>query len=601
MLRTLLLCTALFMPTLAFAAPEHGQAIYGKPKYQADFKNFDYVNPDAPKGGALRLESLGTFDSLNPFIVKGKTASNMGLIYQTLMKSSSDEPFSQYGDIAESVDVADDKKSITYKINDKAVWHDGTPITADDVAFSLQTLTVKGSPFYASYYADIDKVIVNDPKSITFTFKTDTNRELPLIMGQFPILPAHYYEDKPFDQTTLTPPLGSGPYKLTKVDAGRSLTFERVKDWWAADLPANKGQYNFDTITVDYYRDSTVSLEALFAGQYDVRDEYIAKTWATGYDTPQVRSGKIKKEEIKNELPTGMQGFMFNLRRPQFAEREVREALQNAFDFEWSNRALAHDAYKRTKSYFENSIYASSGLPSKDELKFLEPLRDQIPPEVFTKEYAPPKTDGSGDARDNLRRAMKTLDDAGWVVGTDGIRSKNGTRLEFEIIHFQPEFERWILPLTRNMRRIGVGVKFRVVDTAQYVARMNDFDYDMTISGFGQSLSPGNEQREFWGSSNADAKGSRNIIGIKNPAIDKLSEAIANATTQEDLIAATRALDRVLLWNHYVIPQYYVDSWRVAYWDKFDKPKTQAPYSLGIVNTWWAKTPAAKDDKKPKK
>lgn len=589
MLRVLVFCTALFIPFSALAAPKHGQAIYGDPKYPADFTHFDYVNPNAPKGGTLRLEEMGTFDSLNNFIVKGKSAASLGLIYQSLMKSSSDEPFAQYGDIAQSVDVANDNKSITFTLRDEAIWHDGTPITADDVKFSFETLTTKASPFYASYYADIDKLIINSPKSITFTFNTADNRELPLIIGQFPILPKHYWAKHDFEQTTLTPPLGSGPYRIAKIDPGRRVTFERVKDWWAKDLPVNKGQYNFDTITEDYYRDATVSLEAFFANQYDFRQEYVAKIWATGYNTPQLRDGRIIKEEIQNQLPQGMQAFMFNQRRPQFSERAVRQALQYAFDFEWSNRALAHDAYKRSYSYFSNSDYAAKNLPSAQELALLEPLRDQIPEEVFTTIYENPKTDGSGDARENLRQAMKILDDAGWVVGTDGIRSKDGVRLEFEIIHFQAEFERWILPLARNMRRIGVGVNFRVVDTAQYVARMNDFDYDMTISGFGQSLSPGNEQRDFWGSSVADVKGSRNILGIKNPAIDTLVEAVANANTQQDLITATRALDRVLLWNYYVIPQYFVDTWRVAYWNKFEKPENQAPYSLGVIDTWWAK------------
>lgn len=590
MLRALLLTAALLAPLSAFAADAvHAIAMYGEPKYKADFKNFDYVNPDAPKGGTLRVSALGTFDSLNPFIVKGVPADNIALIYQTLLTGSNDETFTEYGLLAESMEVREDRSSITFNIRKEAIWSDGKPVTADDVVWTYETLIKKGAPFYAAYYADVETVKAEGEKRVTFKFKRAGNRELPLIVGQMAILPRHYWADKDFGATSLTAPIGSGPYTITAIDAGKSMTFTRIKDWWGEKLAVNKGRYNFDRIIVDYYRDTTVSAEAFFAGRYDVRQEYMAKLWATGYDAPAVKDGRIKKEEIKNALPAGMQAFVMNIRRPVFADRAVREAMQYAFDFEWANKALAHNAYTRDDSYFTNSIYAAKGLPAGKELEILNQYKDKLPPEVFTAEYKNPSTDGTGNARDNLRKAMQILDAAGYTVGADGVRQKDGKKLSFEIIDNQAEFERWVLPYIRNLKRIGINATFRVVDVSQYIARMNDYDFDMTISGFGQSLSPGNEQRDFWGSKKADEPGSRNLIGIKNPVIDELCEKIATAQTQEDLVASVRALDRVLLWNYYVVPQWYTPVWKIAYWDKFDRPETVAPYGLGYMDTWWLK------------
>lgn len=592
MFRRFLIAAAFLISFPAFAADAvHGIAIHGAPKYKAGFTHFDYVNPDAPKGGTLRLSAVGTFDSLNPFIVKGVAASDAGLVYQTLLTGSADETFTQYGLLAESIEVPEDRSSATFNIREAAVWNDGKPVTAADVFWSFETLTKKGTPFYAAYYADVEKVTAETDKRVTFKFKKAGNRELPLTVGQMPVLPKHFWESRKFEETTLEAPLGSGPYKFTKIEAGRSLTLERVKNWWGENLPVAKGKYNFDTVIIDYYRDTTVSVEAFFANRYDVRQEHVAKIWATGYDAPAVKDGRIKKEEIENKLPAGMQAFVMNNRRPVFADPKVREALQYAFDFEWSNKALAHSAYKRTSSYFENSIYASRGLPEGRELEILKQFEKDLPPEVFTTPFKNPVTDGSGQPRDNLRRAMQILDDAGYKIGTDGVRAKDGVRLSFEIIDNQPEFERWVLPFTRNLKRIGIDARFRVVDTTQYVARMNEFDFDMTVSGFPQSLSPGNEQREYWGSTKADTPGARNLAGIKNPVIDKLSEMIANAETQEELVATTKALDRVLLAGHYVIPQWHTNIWRVAYWDRFGRPTNQAPYDLGITDTWWVKKP----------
>lgn len=588
----------LFLLLLLFPAFAHAQsygiAMHGEPKYADDFTHFDYVNPAAPKGGSYSEYAFGSFDSLNGFITKGVKPRGLGLIYQTLMVPSADEAFSKYGEIAQSIDVAADNSAVTFTLHPDARWHDGQPITAEDVVWTFETLMEVGTPAFQSYYSDISEVIAEDERNVTFTFSTTRNKELPLILGSLTVLPKHYWtaEGNDITKTTLEPPLGSGPYKIAKVDVGRSITFERVQDWWAADLPVNKGRYNFDTITIPYYRDMTVALEGLFAEDFDLRQEYTAKTWATGYDNDIVESGRIVKEEILNQTPAGMQAFIMNTRRPVFQDREVRRALQYAFDFEWSNRQFAYDAYKRTDSYFENSELASNGLPQGCELELLTPYRDQLPREIFTMPYTNPKTDGDGNNRAHLKKAMDILDAAGYKLGPDKIRvhERTGVRLEFEIMHRQPEFERWVLPFIRNMKRIGVEAEFRVVkDTSQFVERMNNFDFDMTIGGPSQSLSPGNEQLEYWHSSKAEQIASRNHMGIADPVVDDLVMKIINAPTREELVCATRSLDRVLLWGFYAIPQWHINTWRVAYWDKFGKPETQAPYALGAMDTWWVR------------
>jgi microcin C transport system substrate-binding protein len=581
----------LIMPVTA-KAQTHAIAMHGDPKYGADFTHFEYVNPDAPKGGTYSYAAQGTFDSLNGFITKGVPASGLGLIYQSLMTASADEAFSKYAEIARSIDVSDDHMSVIFTLNPNARWHDGQPITADDVVWTFNTLIEKGAPFYKAYYADIEGV-TGKGDQVTFTFKTSENKELPLIISSLTVLPKHYWtaEGRNFDETTLIPPLGSGPYKITRVDAGKTIHYERVDDWWAADLPVNKGRYNFDEIHVQYYRDATVALEGLFANDYDIRMENIAKVWATGYDNDVVNSGRIIKEEITNQNPVGMQAFIMNNRRDVFQDREVRRALQLAFDYEWSNKQFAFGAYKRTNSYFENSELASRGVPTGVELDILNQFRDQLPPELFTTPYTNPKTDGSGNNRQQLRQAMQILDAAGYKLGVDGIRvhEDTGVRLSFEIIERQQAFERWVLPFIKNLKRIGVEATFRVVDTSQYVERLTNFDYDMTVQSYGQSLSPGNEQMEYWHSSKADMVGSRNYMGIKNPVVDALVEMVINAPNREELIVRTRALDRVLLWGYHLIPQWHINTWRVAHWDKFRKPSVQAPYDLGAMDTWWMK------------
>ncbi len=574
---------------LVAAAPEarHGIAMHGDLKYGPAFSHFEYTNPDAPKGGDVKLAAIGTYDSFHPFVLKGMTPSGIGLLFETLMVSSDDEAFSQYGLIAESAEVPEDRSWVIFNLREEARFHDGTPITAKDVVFSLAALKKDGHPFYRSYYKNVDEAEALDSHRVRFTFSGGDNRELPLIVGQLPVLPAHYWSDRDFSKTTLEPPLGSGPYRIRDFEQGRSVTYERVPDYWGADLPVNRGQYNFDTLRYDYYRDTTVALQAFKAGAYDFRQENTAKDWATAYDFPAVRDGRVVKEEIPHQQPQGMQAYAFNTRRAMFADPRVRQALGYAFDFEWTNQNLFNGAYTRTHSYYSNSELASRGMPSKAELALLEPHRDRLPAEVFEGPYEPPRTDGSGRLRDNLRKAVRLLREAGWAV-QDGrlTHTATGEPMAFEVLLVQPLFERVTLPFARNLERLGIDARVRTVDATQYQNRLDHFDFDMVVASFRQSLSPGNEQRDFWGSEQADIPGSRNIIGIKDPVVDQLIDRIIAAPDRASLVTRTRALDRVLLWNHYVIPHWHITHFRVAYWNKFDHPAVSPKYDLGF-NTWW--------------
>ena len=565
----------------------HGLSLHGGLKYGPDFTHFDYVNPDAPKGGTVRQSAIGTFDSLNPFILRGQSAAGIGMIYESLMTPSLDEPDADYGQIAESVEVADDISWVVFNLRPEARWHDGSPITADDVVYSFDILKTKGHPFYRAYYAAVDRAEKLGPHKVKFVFRVGLNRELPKILGQLTVLPKAYYETHEFDKTTLEPPLGSGPYRIVELEPSRSITYERIPDYWGQDLPVNRGTNNFDVIRIDYYRDRTVALEAFKAHEYDFRLENTAKVWATGYDFPAARQGFVIAEEIPHENPTGMQGFVFNTRRAIFQDRRLRRALAYAFDFEWTNANLFNGAYTRTKSYFSNSELAAQGLPSAEELALLEPLRGQIPDEVFTDIYQPPKTDGSGNVRANLRIAKKLLEETGWVIENGKlVHQGSGEPLEIEFLLVSPAFERIVGPLTQNLKRLGVASRIRTVDTAQYQNRLDQFDFDIVVATFGQSLSPGNEQLDFWGSSKADIEGSRNLIGVVDPAVDALIETIIAAPNRAALVTATRALDRVLLWGHYVIPHWHIRTFRVAYWNRFGQPKVRPRYGLGF-NTWW--------------
>lgn len=565
----------------------HALTLGDAPKYGPDFKHLDYVNPDAPKGGTINLGATGTFDSFNAFIIKGTAAGLPGL-FETLTTSTDDDSLTEYGLLAESMEVAEDKSWIIFNLRPEARWHDGQPVTADDVVFTFNALIEKGNPFFRYYYGDVAGVEKLAERRVKFQFKHGGNRELPVIMGQLTILPKHWWESRKFEEVLLEPPLGSGPYKLGKFEMGRSYTMERVPDYWGKDLPINVGTDNYDQVRITYFQDPEIQMEAFKAGTLDMRpNENSAKRWATGYDFPAVKEGRVITETIAHRNPAGVQGFIFNLRKPLFQDRKVREALIYAFDFEWSNKALFYGQYVRTRSYFQNSEMEAKGLPSPEELKILNPLKDQIPPEVFTTEYNPPTTDGSGNARDNLAKAAALLEEAGWKV-ENGKRVKDGKRFEFEFLADDPAIERFALPFAQNLERIGVTATVRVVDSAQYQSRMEDYDFDMTSEVWGQSLSPGNEQWEFWGTAAADTPGSRNTIGIKNPAVDKLIELIVNAQTREDLIIRCRALDRVLQWNYYLVPNFHLAAYRVAYWNKFGMPdKRPDPLYLYGSSAWW--------------
>ncbi|MBT7956116.1 MAG: ABC transporter substrate-binding protein [Rhodospirillaceae bacterium] len=581
-----------FLPAWAVAQdapkPVHGIAMHGSPKYEPDFKHFSYVNPNAPKGGKVRLSAIGTFDSFNPYIIKGNPAAGIGgFVYESLMISSQDEAFTEYGLLAESIETPEDRSWVAFTLRKEARWHDGKPVTVEDVIFSLEALKTKGRPFYRFYYRGVAKAEKTGERRVKFTFGGGKNRELPLIIGQLPILPKHIWADKDFSKTTLEKPIGSGPYKVKSFETGRSITLERVKNYWGAKLPVTVGQYNFAEMRFDYYRDSTVALEAFKSGEYDFRQENASKIWATGYNSPAFKQGFYKKQSIRNESPTGMQGFVFNTRKGFFKNPVLRKALAYAFDFEWTNKNLFYGQYARTKSYFSNSELASRGLPSPDELKILTPLKGQIPPEVFTQSYNPPGTDGTGRIRKNLRQAKKLLEQAGWVIKNKQlVEPKSSKPLNFEILLLSPAFERIVLPFVRNLKRLGIIASVRRVETAQYQKRLESFDFDMIVGTFGQSLSPGNEQMSHWGSAAAERRGGRNYIGIKNPAIDKLIDLVIAAPDRESLITRTRALDRVLLWNHYIIPHWHIQSFRVAFWDKFGRPPKSPKYGLGF-NTWW--------------
>ena len=566
----------------------HGLAMHGEPKYGPDFANFDYVNPDAPKGGEIRLGVVGdTFATFNPFTLVNPAAAGAASAYETLAIGSSDEAFSEYGLLAETIEVPEERNWVTFTLRAEARWHDGKPVTAEDVVFSFETLKAKGHPFYRAYYASVEKAEVIGDRQIKFSFSSGVNRELPLIMGQLPVIPKHVWEGRDFGAATLEPPLGSGPYRIVDFESGRSVTLERVKDYWGAKLPVNVGQNNWDMIRYEYFRDSTVALEAFKAGQFDFRQENNSKLWATAYSIPQVANGLIRMEEIPNEVPTGMQGFAYNTRREIFKDPQVRAALAYAFDFEWSNKTLFYGQYTRTKSYFSNSELASSGLPSPEELQILEPYRGRISEDVFTTEYQPPSTDGAGGLRSNLRTGAEILKAAGWdVVDGKRVHTATGRRLEFEILLASADFERISQPFVQNLSRLGVGARIRTVDTAQYQNRMDSFDFDMTVESFGQSLSPGNEQRDFWGSASADTTGARNTTGIKDAVVDELIELVISAPDRESLITRTRALDRVLLRHYLVIPHWHITYWRVAYWDKFARPKITPKYSL-VLDSWW--------------
>ena len=567
----------------------HALTLYGDPKYPADFTHFDYVNPDAPKAGQIRLAAIGTYDNLNPFILKGVAAAGSLLLYNRLCTKSKDEPFTEYGQLAQSMQMPSDRSWVIFELHPEARWHDGVPVSAADVIFSFKTLTTQGIPFFRTFYADVDTVFAIDERRVKFQFKEGTNREMPLIVGQLRILPAHYWQDRDFGATTLEPPLGSGPYKIADFEPGRSITYERVEEYWGRDIPVHKGRHNFDVIRYEYYRDRNVAIEAFKAGEYDYRSLGNSKEWATDYEgfTP-IAEGRMVKEAIPHQLIRGMSGFAFNTRRKKFKDRRVRRALAYAYDFEWTNKQLFYGLFDRSRSYWGNAALGSAGLPVGRELEILEEYRGRIPEEVFTAEYIPPTTDGSGQNRTNLRSAKKLLAEAGWSV-VDGAltHAETGEVMRFEFLLGSSTHERVLGPVVQNLERLGIAATVRTVDAAQYQHRVKDFDYDIISASWRQTLSPGNEQRNFWSSKASQSHGSRNYAGVSDPVVDELIERQIAAPDRETQVAITRALDRVLLWGHYVIPGSHSSAYRMAYWNKFSHLPKPARNGLGFPDTWW--------------
>ncbi len=571
----------------AFAESSHGLSVFGDLKYPADFPHFEYASPDAVKGGSVTLSTLGTYDNLNPFILKGVAAANAGGIYDTLAVSSLDEPSAVYGLLAESIDVADDKSSVTFALRDEARFHDGEPVTAEDVVWTFNTLMSEGHPQYRYIYAAVESVEALDEHRVRFNFSETDNAELPLIAGQLAVLPKHFWEEREFATTTLEPLLGSGPYRFDRIDPGRSISYKRVEDYWAADLPVNVGRNNFDELAYDYYRDLTVALEALKAGDVDFRREFISKNWKTAYDFPALAEGRVIKEEIPDESIQVMQAFVFNLRKEKYQDPLVRRALAYTFDFQWANENLFYGAYQRTMSYFQNSEMQASGLPEGRELEILEAFRDQLPESVFTEGYSLPVTDGSGNIRRELRQAIGMFKQAGWEVRDGAMtHTETGEVFSMEGIIRQPSVEKIFLAWKKNLERLGIELSVRVIDSAQYEKRMEDFDFDVTTHLWAQSNSPGNEQMDYWHSSSANDPGARNVAGIQDPVIDAIIPLIINADSREEQVAATRAMDRVLLHRHYVLPQYFGPSYRVAYANKFSRPDVRPINAFGL-DTWW--------------
>ncbi|MEA2983996.1 MAG: microcin transport system substrate-binding protein [Alphaproteobacteria bacterium] len=592
----------------AASAPSwrHGLSLFGDLRYPAGFKHFDYVNPAAPKGGTVRLIAGGqTFDNLNLVVsgVKGNLAAGVDLLYDSLMAPALDEVSAEYGLLAESVSYPDDYSSVTYRLRANAKWHDGKPVTPEDVIFSLEAFK-KNHPQLSAYYRHVTKAEKIGEREIAFTFDQPGNRELPQIVGQLSVMPKHYWEgtDKSGNKrdigaTTLEAPLGNGAYRIKEFTPGRTIVYERVQDYWGKAISVNIGRDNFDQIRFEYFRDSTVALEALKADHVDWRTENSAKSWATSYDFPAVQEKRVMLEEFPIRNVGVMQAFAFNIRRDKFQDARVRRAFNYAFDFEEMNKQLFYGQYKRIASYFEGTELAARDLPQGEELKILESIRDKVPAEVFTRAYTNPVGGNPENVRNNLREAVRLLKEAGFEVRDRKlVDSKNGEAFRVEFLVDNPNTERFVLFYKPSLERLGIDITVRTVDDAQYANRERNWDFDIVITNWGQSLSPGNEQRGFWSSQAADQPGSRNLVGIKNPAVDAMIERVIFAKNREELVAATKALDRVLLWNHYVVPQFTYDKVRTARWDRFARPEKMPTYGMAAFPTiwWWDEAKASK-------
>lgn len=563
----------------------YGVGVIGEPALPADFKNFPYVNPNAPKGGSVTFSEIGGFDSFNPFIIRGTPAAGTNYIWDTLLRPNSDEVDVAYGLLAESV-ATPDHSSVSFTLRPEAKFADGSPVLASDVAWTFQTLCSKGQPLYQQYYAAVDTAIATAERQVVFKLKPGAPREMPLILGQLSVLPQAWWKGRDFTAPLTAAPLGSGPYKVESLALNRSVTYRRRTDYWAADLPVCRGFYNFDRVTFDYFGDPAVAMQAFKAGDIDFRNENIAKNWFTGYDFPAVQKGFVKKQVFTDRLPTGMQGYGMNTRRAVFSDPRVRQAIAFAYDFEWANKVLFFGGYQRTLSYFSNSDLASSGVPTGAELALLEPFRAQLPPDLFTKPFTLPVNDGSGNNRPALIAALHLLEQAGWTVQDRKLKNAAGETMAFEILLNDPSFERVTLPYAQDLKRLGIDVSVRVIDPAQYQTRMDSFDYDMTVVLFPESDVPGSEQRDYWSSAAAKLTGSNNQMGVSSPVVDALINEVIAANDRDTLYAATHALDRVLLWGWYVVPQWHLGAYRLAFWDVFGFP-TQ-PLRAGFdIDCWW--------------
>lgn len=583
----------------AAAEPSHGLSIFGTLKYPKDFTHFDYVNPNAPKGGTLAhmgISDTTTFNSLNPFILKGDFPEGLSLlssdtggslVFDSLMVRAGDEPDAVYGLIAQSVEVAPDRTSMVFYLRPEAHWHDGTPITAADVVFTIETFKKKAHPLIRIMLRDVASAKPRDAHTVEVRFKGDNKRDLPLIVATLPIISKAYYKSHKFEETTLDPPLGSGPYKVGAFKSGTFIVYERVPDYWAKDLPVNRGRWNFDQIRYEFYRDRAAGFEAFSSGVYDLREEFTSKTWATEYGFPAARDGRVKLLTLPDNTPSGTQGLFLNTRHAVLKDPRIRHALDLAFDFEWLNKNIFYGLYKRTASYFENSDMAATGKPSAAELALLEPFRDQLPPEVFEAAYVPPVTEGSGNNRANLRAARALLEAAGCKIADGKLLNAQGKPLALEFVENDPRLIDVLTPYLQTLKSLGIDATARLVDPAQYERRRKAFDFDVTTTRFSQSLTPGTELRTYFGSEAAGAQGTNNLAGIADPVVDALIEKVIAARSREDLVTATRALDRVLRAGHYWVSHWYKASHHLAFWDKFGRPAMQPRYQRGILDTWW--------------
>jgi len=582
--------SALLMAGAAAAEPRHGISAFGELALSEDFDRLPYVNPDAPKGG--QITTLGTagritFDSLNGFILKGVAAQELALLFDTLMVRNQNEPDAVYSLVAKTADVAADRMSVTFMLDEAAAFSDGSKLTADDVCATFDLLKEKGHPSYQISLGDVETCTADAANQATYTFKGSNVRDLPATVAVLPIFSKAFYEANEFDKTTLTPPLGSGPYKVKQLRQGQFITYERREDYWAKDKPVNRGRYNFDEIKLLFFRDRTAELEAIKAGNLDLREEFTSKSWATEYDIPAVKEGRLIKETLPDDRASGAQGFFLNMRRDKFADIRVRKALDMAFDFEWTNKNLFFGAYKRTGSFFENSVLRASDKPSAEELALLEPLKDILPAAAFDAAYEPPVSNGSGQDRKLLRTAANLLSEAGWEAKNGTRVNADGKKLTVEFLIFAPTFERVIGPYVRNLKLLGVDASIRQVEAAQYQERLKNFDFDVAVQRFSMPETPGVELKAFFGSANAETPGSFNLAGIKSKPVDSLIDKIMQAGDRKSLTVAAKALDRVLRAEQFWVPQWYKGAHTLAYWDIFGKPQTKPRFARAVFDTWW--------------